>query len=174
MATKATEKKDITGLDQASDRREAEYDLVTSLLSAAEYRLSEESISTVDIKRAGKFLFSVNIHPISEADLRTARKKATLYMPNPNNKKLPPIEKDFDTAKFNSWIIYLATTEEDQEKIWGNKQVMQKYGLSLPVESIDLLLTWGEKRNLADLVYDISGLNETPDEEYQDEETFLA
>lgn len=91
-------------------------------------------------------------------------------MPNPNNKKLPPIEKDFDTAKFNNWIIYLATTEEDQQKIWGNPAIMKKYGLNQPVESVDVLLTLGEKHRLADLVTDISGMND--DEETMDEEEY--
>ena len=146
------EKKDVTGLDSASDRKEAEYDLVKALLESAEYKTSEDEITEVDIKRKGRFLFTVHIHPISEPDARMARKKSTTYIPNPNGKKLPPIEKELDTAKFNAWLIYLATTEEDQQKVWGNPAIMQKYGLTLPVDSIDVLLTLGEKRKLADLV----------------------
>ena len=172
MANETEEKKDITGLDQASDRKEAEYDLVKSLLEAADFKVSDENVTKVDIKRGGKFMFSVNMHPISEPDARHARKKATVYMPNPNGKKLPPIEKDFDTAKFNSWLIYLATTEEDQQKIWGNPTIMQKYGLAQPYESIDVLLTLGEKRKLADLVTEISGLDDDDDEENVDQEEF--
>jgi hypothetical protein len=167
-----TEKKNITGLDTADNRKEAEYDLVKSLLEASEYKTAEDAVTEAEIKRNGKFLFSVNIHPISEADARFARKKATKYMPNPNGKKLPPIEKELDTAKFNSWLIYVATTEEDQQKIWGNPAIMQKYGLSLPVESVDVLLTLGEKRKLADLVTDISGLDDEEDEDNVSEEEY--
>lgn len=164
------EKKDVTGLDSASDRKEAEYDLVQALLESAEYKTSEDEITEVDIKRKGRFLFTVHIHPISEPDARMARKKSTTYIPNPNGKKLPPIEKELDTAKFNAWLIYLATTEEDQQKVWGNPAIMQKYGLTLPVDSIDVLLTLGEKRKLADLVTDISGLDD--DEDNVDEEEY--
>lgn len=160
---KETEKKDVTGLDTAANRKEAEYDLVQALLESAEYKTSEDEVTEVEIKRSGKYLFTVHLHPISEPDARTARKKATQYMPNPNGKKLPPIEKDLDTAKFNAWLIYLATTEEDQQQIWGNKEVMKKYGLAQPVETIDTLLTLGEKRKLADLVTDISGMNDDED-----------
>lgn len=167
-----TEKKNITGLDTADNRKEAEYDLVKSLLEASEYKTADDAITEAEIKRNGKYLFSVNIHPISEADARFARKKATKYMPNPNGKKLPPIEKELDTAKFNSWLIYVATTEEDQQKIWGNPAIMQKYGLSLPVESVDVLLTLGEKRKLADLVTDISGLDDEEDEDNVSEEEY--
>lgn len=165
-----TEKKDVTGLDSASNRKEAEYDLVQALLESAEYKTSEDEITEVDIKRKGRFLFTVHIHPISEPDARMARKKSTTYIPNPNGKKLPPIEKELDTAKFNAWLIYLATTEEDQQKVWGNPAIMQKYGLTLPVDSIDVLLTLGEKRKLADLVTDISGLDD--DEDNVDEEEY--
>lgn len=167
-----TEKKNVTGLDTAENRKETEYDLVKSLLEASEYKTAEDAVTEAEIKRNGKYLFSVNIHPISEADARFARKKATKYMPNPNGKKLPPIEKELDTAKFNSWLIYVATTEEDQQKIWGNPAIMQKYGLSLPVESVDVLLTLGEKRKLADLVTDISGLDDEEDEETVTEEEY--
>lgn len=164
------EKRDITGLEYASDRKDAEYDLVKSLLEAADFKTAEESITRVDIKRSGKFMFAVELHPISEPDARLARKKATVYMPNPNGKKLPPIEKDFDTSKFNSWLIYLATTEGDQQKIWGNPTIMQKFGLAQPYESIDVLLTLGEKRKLADLVTEISGLDDDEEENVDEEE----
>lgn len=167
---KEAEKKDVTGLDGAANRKEAEYDLVKALLESAEYKTSEDEITEVEIKRSGKYLFTVHIHPISEPDARTARKKATSYMPNPNGKKLPPIERELDTSKFNAWLIYLATTEEDQRKIWGNPTIMEKFGLAQPVESIDVLLTLGEKRKLADLVTEISGMTDDEDENMSKEE----
>lgn len=164
------EKKNVTGLETATNRKEAEYDLVKSLLESAEYKTSEESITEVEIKRGGKFLFAFHMHPLSDSDSRIARKKATSYMPNPNGRKLPQIEKEFDSSKFNSWLIYLATTEEDQQKIWGNPAIMQKYGLMQPVESIDILLTLGEKRKAADLVISISGLDDEEEETIDEEE----
>ena len=162
------EKTGVTGLETASNRKDAEYDLVKALLEAADYKTADEAITEVEIKRDGKFLFAVHIHPISDDDARLARKKSTVYMPNPNNKKLPPIEKELNTAKFTSWIIYLATTEEDQNKIWGNPTIMQKFGLAQPVESIDVLLKFGEKQKLGDLVMEISGIDED-DEDTMDE-----
>lgn len=174
MSEKATEKTNVTGLDTASNRKEAEYDLVKSLLAAADYKTSEEAITEVEIKRSGKYYFTVHLHPVSDKDTRFARKKATIYMPNPNGKKLPPIEKDFDTAKFRSWLIYLATTEEDQEKIWGNTALMQKHDLAENWESVDVLLAVGEKTKMFDVITDISGLDEDgnydEDENMDDEE----
>lgn len=173
MATKENESKNITGLDNAENRVAAEYDLVEALLSAAEFKSAEENLTDIKIMRNGVFKFKVTVHPLSDGDVRLARKKATTMMPNPNGKKLPPIEKEFDNAKFTSWLIYLATVEEDQKKIWGNPAVMQKFSLSLPVESIDILLNVGEKRKMADTVLEISGMNDEDDEETMDEETFL-
>lgn len=164
------EEKDITGLDQATDRKEAEYDLVKALLEASEFKTDEDAVQEVEIKRGGKYLFTVHMHPISEPDATMARKKSTVYMPNPNGKKLPPIEKERNTAKFNSWLIYLATTEEDQEKIWGNRAIMEKFNLAQPYESIDCLLTLGEKQKLVELVMDLSGLSD--DEEEINEEEY--
>ena len=163
MATNETEKKNVTGLDTAANRKEAEYDLVSSLLAAANFQTDDDQITEVEIKRAGKFLFAFHIHPISDTDARFARKKATTYMPNPNNKKLPPIEKDFNNSTFGSWLIYMATTEEDQAKIWGNAQVMAAKGLTQPWESVNVLLTMGEKKRVLDLVTKISGMDDDDD-----------
>lgn len=168
---KEIERENVTGLELAENRKEAEFDLVTNLLEAAQFKSSDDNITEVEIRRSGKYMFTVHLHPISDPDARFARKKATIYMPNPNGKKLPPIEKEFDSAKFSSWMIYLSTTEEDQQKIWGNPAIMQKYGLALPVESIDVLLTLGEKRKLLDQVTSISGMDDD-DEEIMDEEEY--
>ena len=174
MATEKNEKQNVTGLDTALDRKEAEYDLVTSLLAAADYKNSNDEITEVEIRRRGVFLFAVHIHPISDSDVKYAQKRAGVYKPNPTNKKLGQIKVDQDNAKLASWLIYLATTEEDQEKIWGNKQVMGKYGLMENWESVDTLLKKGEKDSLLEQVFEISGMNDDDEEEQMDEETFQS
>ena len=163
---KNEEREIATGLEtvEAGHVKEAEYDLVSALMEAASYREDKDLETIVDIKRNGKYFFSVTIRPIGDVETRAARKKATKYMPNPQNRKLPPIEKEFNTSLFNSLIIYAATTEEDKKKIWGNAAIMEKYGLVEPHESIDLLLTIGEKTALADKVVEISGMDIEDDE----------
>lgn len=157
---------DVLGLNHAADRKSAEYDLVTSLLAAADFRNTADAVTPVEIRRGGKYYFTVHIRPISEEEVRQARKKATTYDKNPQGAKYPKIEKEFNSTLFNSWLIYLATTPEDQEKIWGNKAVKEKFGLMENVESIDVLLLFGEKSALSDKVIEISGLDdETPDDE---------
>lgn len=168
---KENEKDIVSGLETATDVKAAEYDLVAALMEAAAYREDKDLITTVDIKRGGKYLFSVNIRPIGDAETRAARKKATKYMPNPQNRKLPPIEKEFNTSLFNSLIIFYATTEEDQAKIWGNPAIKDKFGLVEAHEAIDVLLTIGEKTALADKVIEISGMDIEDDEVSTEEYT---
>ena len=175
MATEKNENKNVTGLDAAVDRKEAEYDLVKSLLEAANYKNDDDEIFEVEISRRGKLLFVVHIHPISDKDVKFAQKKAGVYKNNPANKKLGQIKVDQDNAKLASWLIYLATTEADQEKIWGNRQVMSTYGLMENWESIDTLLKKGEKDELLEHVFEISGMNDDDeDEQTMDEETFQS
>lgn len=148
------------GLDTASNPAEREYDLTEALLTAADFRDDADNITAVEIRRKGKLLFTVHIHPMSDTDNRIARKRATTYCKDPRGAKYPQIEKDFNTNLFNSWIIYLATTEEDQSKIWGNSAVKQKFGLLQNVESIDILLRAGEKSALISKIVEISGFDE--------------
>ena len=175
MATEKKENKNVTGLDTAVDRKEAEYDLVTALLEAAAYKTDEDSITEVTIARNGKFLFKVRIHPLSDADVKQAQKMAGVYKPNPTNKKLGKVKVDQENDKLASWLIYLATVPEDQEKIWGNSKVMSTYNLMQPWESVDTLLKKGEKDKLLEQVFDISDMNDDDEDEGKmDEETFQS
>lgn len=167
------EKKNVTGLDMAADRKEAEYDLVKALLEASSFKTAEENITEVTIARNGKFLFEVRVHPLSDADVKFAQKKAGIFKPNPNNKKLGQVKVDTDAGVLGSWLIYLATVEADQEKIWGNNAIMQKFNLQQPWQSIDCLLMTGEKSKLVDTILEISGMNDD-EEEQMDEEEFQS
>ena len=161
-------KKTVTGLDDAVNREAAEYDLVEALLTAADYQDDDQNIVKYPIKRNGKVLFNVRIKPLSDKDVANAQKLATTYMPNPQGRKYPPIKKSFDDSKFTSWLIYLATVEEDQQAIWGNPTLMKKKGLSQPWESVGALLSFGEKNRMADRIYEISGLEDDDDEGMDD------
>lgn len=169
MATKKEQEMEIvTGLETAHDAKEAEYDLVEALMEAASFR---EELTPVDITRNGKVLFTVHIHPLGDDEVKACRKRATTMMPNPNNRKLPKIEKEFNTNLFNSLIIYAATSEEDQKNIWGNPAIMKKFDLVEPHESINILLPVGAKSLLTDKVIEISGMND--DEEEVDTEEYV-
>ena len=101
-----------------------------------------------------------------------ANKEAAIKVKNPNGKNLPKIQADSDKSKYKSWLIYLATTEEDQNKIWGNREFMSHYNLMQPWESIDKMLTVGDKVQLLEKITEISGLDN--DEDEMDEEEFQS
>lgn len=134
-----------------------EYDLLKGLLEAANYKEDESLQKKIEIKRNGKLLFSFRVRPLSEEDVRLARKKSTVYMPNPADKKLPAIEKEVNYFTLRSWSIYLATLEEDRNKIWDNPAVKEKFDVIQGVEMIDILLTGGEKSAVTDIIDEISG-----------------
>lgn len=163
MAKTNEEKKDLTGLSTATNKEAVEYDLVTGLLEAAEFRNNEEK--EVEIRRNGKLLFTVHVRAVSDDEGRIARKNATTYGKNPAGKGYPPIEKEYNSSLFHSWLIYIATREDDKEKIWGNHAIMDKYSLLRPVESIDVLLKHGEKMKLIDIITEISGIEDEDGEE---------
>lgn len=154
----------------AKIEREDEYDLVASLLAAAEYQHTPDMVKEVEIRRKGRLYFTVHVHPVSEDDISFARKKSSKLYENPQGKKLPKIRGELDSNLFNSWIIYLATREEDREKIWGNAAVMKKFNLLKPVETINSLLIAGEKSQLIDLIFDISKMTDEEDQEIEAED----
>ncbi len=160
----------VLGLDTATDPKGTEYDLVKSLLEAADFRNSEDNMREVEIRRRGKHLFSVHLRPLGDDEVRQARKKATTYAKNPQGPKYPQIQKDFNINLFNSWLIYLSTTSEDQEKIWGNTAVKKKYGIMQNVEMVDALLMYGEKSSLLEVISEISGLDDSESSESGEEE----
>lgn len=184
--TNTIETKDMTGVAtptngiqnikhqkiQQEVQKEKEYNVVASILEAANFRNDKTLITKVDIKRGDKYFFTVHLRPISDQEMKVATKKATKMVPNPNNHKLPKIEGDFDNSVFNSWLIYLSSTEEDQNKIWGNPEIMEKLEVLQAVDSIDQILTLGEKVRLADTVVEISGLDVASDEELVTEEDY--
>lgn len=159
------EKKNVTGLEDVkpADKKFEEYDLLANLLEAANFKNDEDEIKEVEICRNGKYLFSVHVHPIGEEESQKAHRKATKKKKNRRGQFVASDE--VDSKLKNSWLIYYATTEEDQKKIWGNADFMMKKDLVEPVESIDLLLKVGEKIQLIDTIFEISGWADDEDEE---------
>ena len=155
----AKEIEEIAGITTASNPAKAEEDFIKGLLAAAEFKNDEALRQPITIRRAGKEYFTFTVRPLSNEEFQTARKKATKYMPNPQNRKLPPIEKDFDNAAFHYWLIYFATIDEDREKVWNNAELKKQFCLIQPIDSIELLLMPGERTRIVDLIMDISGLS---------------
>lgn len=171
MATEI-KNENVTGLANATDRKGAELDLVERLFMAAAYKEAADNIVALDITRNGMYLFTLHLHPIGDDDVAKANKEAAIMVKNPNGKHLPKIQASSDKSKYKSWLIYLATTEEDQKQIWGNPALMSKLNVYQPWETIDKLLTLGDKNKLLEKITEISGLDDEEDE--MDEEEFQS
>ncbi len=172
MSTAALEKQEKAaanlGLDVSTDPEGVAFDITETLLRAANYKKDEDTQAEVHLQRRGIPLFTVHLHPLGTNDLRQAHKLATTYGRNPQGPKYPKIEVSFDDALYGSWLIYLATTPEDQEKIWGNKTVKAQLGLAQNVETIDAVLRAGEKIALLNKVFEVSGLEDDAIQEDKD------
>lgn len=140
--------------------KDNEMDLVQGLLSAADFRTDDEMQTEIQIKRKGKLFFSFKIRPLSEEELLNARRKSVVKMANPNNPKLPPIEKEVKIEEFTAWKIYLATV--DRENVWENPAVMnglERKGFSVlqGIDVINTVLRAGEKDAIDDQIDKLSG-----------------
>ena len=151
-------------------QRGKEEDIVTALLEAAEFRSDEDLVTPIELKRNGKLLFTFRVRPVSDEELNYVRKQTRKMYKNPAGKKYPPIEGSIDLAKFNSRLIYVATVEEDRERIWGQRAVMDRYDLVEPWETVGIVLTAGEKNRITDVILTISGMNEDADADEEEDE----
>ena len=159
---------EATGVSaQTLTTESSQEDVLKMLLSAADYKEDSSLQEPVVIKRKGvQVLPTFHIRPISQDDTTVAHKKATKWLANPGGRRLPKIEGQTDSSIEDDWLIYLATTDEDKEKLWNNpayiKGLQAKFpnvvfaqGSSGP-QMISLLLTFGEKVTLVNKILDIS------------------
>lgn len=170
MATKEqklNEAQEAIGVASEQMTTEKEYDLLSGFLKAAE--VIKDETQKIDITYGGKLLFSFRIHAVTSAEIKAARKKATSFMPNPVNKKLPPIEKDVDKYTYQSYLIYLATVDSDRAQLWDNPEFKTKFGVMEGYELIDKVLPSGKKQMILDAIDTLSGYGSEYDEEEQDD-----
>ena len=158
-------------LAMESDMTEQEeLDYVAGFLKAAE--MLKEETKTIRIERKGQLLFSFKIHALSEQDMTRAQKMATTYTKN-KNKKLPDVKKDFDKALGTSCLIYLATVDEDRQRLWDNVQlknalmsagILSKDFVGMGYDLIDKVLSPGEKNRVIEEIDKLCGYSEDEDE----------
>lgn len=158
MATK--EKKyeeavEALGLDEDMSAEE-EFDIMEGFLKAAE--MVESATKKIEIKRNGKLLLRFRVRAVTGPDMRRAQKAATSYIPNPKMKKLK-VESDRDPVIYESYLIYLATVEEDKKKYWDNQKLKEKFDVMQGYELIDKVLLPGEKDAVLDQINILSGYN---------------
>lgn len=160
MATKNTEEKNLPDTDQVLMNED---DMLKGVLEAADFKKDPKNRKLIQIKRRGKLLFQFHVRPLEENELNSCRKRATKYIPNPQNRHLR-IEADTDYVKLRSIKIYMATVDEERKKLWDNPRLCEKFNTIEGFEVIDKVLMAGEKDQICDVIDDISGYNESLEE----------
>lgn len=145
----------------AKEHTEAELDkidgnIVDALMEAAAFRTSEDKRRKISIKRNGKILFEFTIEPINEDDWSKCRRQ--------NLKNKGKSNEELDNARYLSQAIYMATVEEDKNRLWKNSEVWRKLNVASGVDVVNLVLTPGEKARIGEILLDIGGFNDELDD----------
>lgn len=144
-----------------------ETDILRGLLDAA--TSTEEERKVIEIARKGKVFFRFSIRPLTEAEYNACRDKATKYK---KNRRLGGIKMpdDTDAARYRSFLIYEATTLEDQKKVWNNKAAWDQLNVISGVQLIDKVLLPGEKEAVIEQIDRLSGYDLDEEEDNEAEE----
>lgn len=153
---------ELTPEENKGQLRANENDILAGLLTAANFKEEESNIHPVEVARGGKVLFSFRIRPLSEEEYQTAKDKNTKYV---RNKQLGiRFPEDTNSVRYRSNLIYLATIEEDREKVWNNKDAWKSLNVLNGIDLVDKVLLGGEKDAILEIVDKISGYSVTMEE----------
>lgn len=141
---------------------EEEYDLLSGFLKAAEN--IKEVTKKIEVRDGDTLLFAFRVHALTADDVYAARKKASKTMPNPKNKKLKTVY-DFDQKEYESYLIYLATTAEDRQRVWDNAALKNKFNVMEGHELIDCVFATGFKQRVIEVIDALSGFGEDVEEQ---------
>lgn len=135
--------------------RKYEDDILGGLLAAAAYKTDEEDITPIEIKRNGAVVLTFRIRPLSEEEYMDCKKQNTNYK---RNRQLgTKIAESVNAARYRAQLIYLATVEEDREKIWDNRDAWSRLNVLNGVDLVEVVLKAGEKDAILDTLDQISG-----------------
>lgn len=152
------EEKDFTEDETKEMVRTNEEDFIQGLIDAVEFANDEKQ--RIEIVREGKLFFAFNIRPLGAEEYEKCRKKHTKYVRNRQlGMKMPD---ETDRVKYQSAIIYTATTEEDRAKLWDNKKVWEtlrnkEYQVMNGLDVIEFALKAGEKDKVIEAIDRLSG-----------------
>lgn len=124
-----------------------------------------ETITTYEIfevVRNGKKLFSFRVRGLDDSEFEECRNQATKVAKDRRLGNLA-VPKEFNSAKFNSLVIYTATHPDDKKAIWDNKDLWAKADVVTGWQLVDKVLKRGEKEKCIELIEELSG--------YSDEDT---
>lgn len=148
------EKKELT--------RMFEDDILGGLLAAAGYADNDAEIKEFNVVRNGGVVLVLHFRPVSELENDKCRKNNSTYKKNKVTGAKTMIDRD--QTRYRSELIYMATTDEDKEKIWNNKEAWKKLNVLNGIDMIDYVLKAGEKERAIEIISEISGFGEDLEE----------
>lgn len=163
---------ELTEEEKKNYVRMNEEDMIMGLISAAGFATNEEEMKTIEIARPdsegnSKVLFQFRLIPLREDQYEQAKRKHTKYVRNKQfGMKLP---EETNSTRYRSQLIYMATVEEDREKLWNNKQIwdaLRSRGFQIMngLDVIECSLKAGEKDRILDILDEISGYDSNLEE----------
>lgn len=114
---------------------------------------------TFEVIRDGKKLFSFRVRGLDDEEIEKCRDQATKVVKDRRFGSLA-VPRDFNAAKFNSLMIYMATHPDDKAKLWDNKTLWERAKVLSGWQLVDKVLKRGEKELVIDLIEKLSGYGE--------------
>lgn len=118
-----------------------------------------ETITTYEVfevVRDGKKLFSFRVRGLDDSEFEKCRDQATKVAKDRRLGNLA-VPREFNAAKFNSLVIYIATHPEDRRVLWDNKDLWNKAKILAGWQLVDKVLKRGEKDKVIELIEELSG-----------------
>jgi hypothetical protein len=109
-----------------------------------------------EVIRDGKKLFSFQVRGLDDSEFEKCRDQATKVAKDRRLGNLA-VPREFNSAKFNSLVIYTATHPADKKVIWDNKDLWQKANVVTGWQLVDKVLKRGEKEKCIELIESLSG-----------------
>lgn len=152
--------------------RANEEDMIQGLIDAAGFSANEDERKLIEIARKtgsgeSKVFFKFTIAPLREEQYEQAKKKHTKYVKNKQfGMKLP---EETNSTRYRSQLIYMATVDEDREKLWDNKQIWEAlrnrgFQIMNALDVIEYSLKAGEKDRILEIIDEISGYDSNLEE----------
>jgi hypothetical protein len=109
-----------------------------------------------EVIRDGKKLFSFRVRGLDDSEFERCRDQATKVAKDRRLGNLA-VPREFNSAKFNSLVIYAATHPDDKKAIWDNKDLWAKADVVTGWQLVDKVLKRGEKEKCIELIEELSG-----------------
>lgn len=144
------------GRDELLAREEAALQDIGGVLQAMDTMEEYERFAVV---RGGKELFAFRVRGLDDGETEKCRTEATKYTRNRRMGRMA-VPTDFNTAKFNSLLINLATHPADRGLLWDNKDLQERAQAVTAWQVVDKVLKAGEKGRVVDLIERLSGFGD--------------